>query len=133
MMGSICLVLNHIDIPFIVGDGIGPGMSLATKMVLKAAVTKVYSKSRSMSFIDVMAGEAAYKATGHWLSESTLSIIGIDQEGHLRIVPMENNTYTKHNENDGVVLESLSMNLVKKLITIYKIPYIERPIAVEKA
>jgi hypothetical protein len=68
-----------------------------------------------------------------FLEGPTFSIMGIDQEGHLRIVPQENNTYTKHNENDGVILESLSMNLVKKLISIHKIPYIERPIAVEEA
>lgn len=68
-----------------------------------------------------------------FLEGPTFAIMGIDQEGNLRIIPLENNTYTRHNENDGVVLESLSMSLVKKMIQIHKLPCIERPIAVEEA
>ncbi|MBT5953976.1 NADP-dependent isocitrate dehydrogenase [bacterium] len=75
MIKPIFSDLNHIDLPFITGDGIGPEISMATKKVLEAAVTKVHGDSKSLSFIDVVAGEAAFKATGEWLPQSTLSII----------------------------------------------------------
>jgi len=68
-----------------------------------------------------------------FLEGPTFAIMGIDQEGHIRIIPMENNTYTRHSENDGVVLESLSMSLVKHLVQSHDIPYVERPIALEEA
>ncbi len=66
---------NHIDIPFIKGDGIGPEISAATEDILNAAIKKVYGDTRSLSFIDVLAGEAAFKSVGEWLPKETVELI----------------------------------------------------------
>lgn len=62
-------------IPFIEGDGIGPDIWSATKMVVDKAVEHAYGKERQIEWKEVLAGEKAYQATGQWLPQSTLDAI----------------------------------------------------------
>ncbi|MEF3168335.1 MAG: isocitrate dehydrogenase (NADP(+)) [Deltaproteobacteria bacterium] len=62
-------------VPFIEGDGIGPDIWKATKLVLDWAVEKAYGGGKKISWVEVLAGEKAYKETGSWLPEETLASI----------------------------------------------------------
>lgn len=62
-------------IPYIEGDGIGPDIWKATKMVLDAAVEKTYGGQRKIQWKEVLAGEKAFKETGKWLPDETLDAI----------------------------------------------------------
>jgi len=62
-------------IPFIEGDGIGPDIWRASQTVFDAAVRKAYGGKRTISWLEVLAGEKAYKATGEWLPAATLETI----------------------------------------------------------
>ena len=59
-------------IPFIEGDGTGPDIWRATRIVLDAAVKKAYNGEREIEWTEVLAGEKAYRQTGEWLPEATL-------------------------------------------------------------
>jgi isocitrate dehydrogenase len=60
-------------IPFIEGDGTGPDIWRASVRVFDAAVRKVYKDKRKVAWKEVLAGEKAFKQTGNWLPEETLS------------------------------------------------------------
>ncbi len=62
-------------IPFIEGDGIGPDIWRATRMVLDAAVEKAYNEKRSISWKEIYAGEKAKEKTGEYLPQETLDAI----------------------------------------------------------
>jgi isocitrate dehydrogenase len=62
-------------VPFIEGDGIGPDIWHATRVVLDAAVDKIYGGSRSIGWMEVLAGEKAKEHTGEWLPEKTFDAI----------------------------------------------------------
>ena len=62
-------------IPFIEGDGTGPDIWFAAKMVLDSAVRSVYKGERQIAWIEIFAGEKGYKKTGEWLPERTLEAI----------------------------------------------------------
>ncbi len=72
--GTISVPDNPV-IPFIEGDGIGPDIWRATKMVLDAAVEKAYQGKRSISWKEVYAGEKAKEKTGEYLPQETLDAI----------------------------------------------------------
>ncbi len=75
-MGSNGL-LNVPDnpiIPFIEGDGIGPDVWNASKMVLDAAVKNSYKGKRKIEWKEMLAGEKAFNQTGEWLPAETLDI-----------------------------------------------------------
>ena len=59
-------------IPFIEGDGIGPDVWSASKMVLDAAVAKTYGGKRKIEWKEILAGEKAFNQTGEWLPAATL-------------------------------------------------------------
>jgi len=61
-------------IPFIEGDGIGPDIWKASVRVFDAAVEKAYKGKRKVEWKEVLAGEKAFKLTGNWLPDETLSI-----------------------------------------------------------
>ena len=63
---------NHPTIPFIEGDGIGPDIWKATRAVIDAAVAKAYAGERSIEWLELLAGEKAFNATGSWLPQETL-------------------------------------------------------------
>ncbi|MBH8557411.1 NADP-dependent isocitrate dehydrogenase [Hymenobacter negativus] len=59
-------------IPFIEGDGTGPDIWRASKLVFDAAVEKAYGGKKQLVWKEVLAGEKAYKATTNWLPNETL-------------------------------------------------------------
>ena len=61
-----------ITIPYIEGDGTGPDITRAAMTVWNAAVQKAYGGEREVEWLEVLAGEKAFKATGEWLPEETL-------------------------------------------------------------
>lgn len=62
-------------VPYIEGDGVGPDIWKATQPVLDAAVEKAYGGQRRIQWLEVLAGEKAYHATGQWLPDETLAVI----------------------------------------------------------
>ena len=66
-------VPDHPVIPFIEGDGTGPDIWRASVRVLDAAVAKAYAGKRKIEWMEVLAGEKAFKQTGDWLPEATLT------------------------------------------------------------
>ena len=68
-------VPDHPVIPFIEGDGIGPDIWRAAKMVLEAAVEKAYGGNRRIAWQQAAAGESGFQDTGEWLPEATLDAI----------------------------------------------------------
>lgn len=59
-------------VPFIEGDGTGPDIWAAARRVLDAAVRHAYRDHRQIAWIEVLAGQKAYDATGNWLPDETL-------------------------------------------------------------
>jgi isocitrate dehydrogenase len=59
-------------IPFIEGDGTGADIWRASVRVFDAAVAKAYGSERKVSWMEVYAGEKAFKAHGDWLPEETV-------------------------------------------------------------
>ena len=59
-------------IPYVEGDGIGPDITRAAMTVWNAAVEKAYGGSRKIEWLEVLAGEKAFNATGEWLPQATL-------------------------------------------------------------
>jgi len=59
-------------IPFIEGDGTGPDIWRASRLVFDAAVEKAYGGKKQLVWKEVLAGEKAYKATTNWLPTETL-------------------------------------------------------------
>jgi isocitrate dehydrogenase len=62
-------------IPYIEGDGTGPDIWKATRLVLEAAVEKAYGGKKKISWKEILAGEKAYQQTGKWLPPATLKAI----------------------------------------------------------
>jgi len=62
-------------IPFIEGDGTGPDIWNASVRVFDAAVEKAYGGKRKIEWLEVLAGEKAFKQTGEWLPQATLDLI----------------------------------------------------------
>src|SRR5256884_9931913 len=62
-------------IPFIEGDGTGPDIWRASRRVFDAVVEKVSGGKRRVEWLEVLAGEKAFKQTGSWLPEETLDTI----------------------------------------------------------
>jgi isocitrate dehydrogenase len=60
-------------IPFIEGDGTGRDIWRASVRVFDAAVAKAYGGSRRIQWLEVLAGEKAFKATGNWLPDETVA------------------------------------------------------------
>lgn len=60
---------------YIEGDGTGPDIWRATKIVLDAAVEKTYKGKKKIHWQEILAGEKAFKETGEWLPQATLDAI----------------------------------------------------------
>src|SRR6267143_1025359 len=69
------VVANHPIIPFIEGDGTGPDIWRAARRVFDATVRKVSGGKRQIDWLEVLAGEKAFKQVGNWLPEATLDAI----------------------------------------------------------
>jgi len=61
---------------FIEGDGIGAEVWAAGRPVIDAAVEKAYGGTKALTWVELLAGEKAYAATGHYLPEETLETLG---------------------------------------------------------
>ena len=62
-------------IPFIEGDGTGPDIWAAARRVLDAAVARSYKGTRSIDWLEILAGEKAFATTGEWLPEATVEAL----------------------------------------------------------
>ncbi len=60
-------------IPFIEGDGIGPDIWAASVRVFDAAVEKAYGGERKIEWMELLAGQKAFDATGSWLPDETVA------------------------------------------------------------
>ena len=69
------VVPDQVDVPFIEGDGIGPDIWHAARLVFDKSVEKAYSGNRSIAWREVLAGEKGFNKTGEWLPEETLEAI----------------------------------------------------------
>ncbi len=69
--GELKITHNPI-IPFIEGDGIGPDIWKASVRVFDAAVEKAYEGKRKIEWMEVLAGEKAFKQTGEWMPQATM-------------------------------------------------------------
>ena len=61
-------------IPFIEGDGTGRDIWRASRRVFDAAVAKS-GKGRRVTWVEMLAGEKAFKETGSWLPDATIETI----------------------------------------------------------
>ena len=68
-------VPDHPTIPFIEGDGIGPDIWRATRLVIDAAVEKTYAGDRKISWVELPVGEKGYEKTGTYLPQEALDAI----------------------------------------------------------
>ena len=66
---------EKIIIPFIEGDGIGPDIWRASKMVFNSAVEKIYKGKRKIEWKEIYAGEKCYKKYGKWIINETFKEI----------------------------------------------------------
>ncbi len=69
------LVPERPIIPYIEGDGTGPDIWRAARLVFDAAVERAYGGKRSVAWYEVLAGEKAFKELGNWLPDGTLEAI----------------------------------------------------------
>lgn len=60
---------------FIEGDGIGPEVWGAARPIIDAALEKAYSGDKKIEWIELLAGEKAYKETGEYLPKATLDTL----------------------------------------------------------
>ena len=72
---NVLNVPDHPIIPFIEGDGIGPDIWRASKMVIDNAVEKAFKGQKAICWREVLAGEKAFRETGKWLPKDTLEEI----------------------------------------------------------
>ncbi len=68
------VVPDCVVVPFIEGDGIGPDVWRASRLVLDAAVAHVYGGKRQIEWLEILAGEKAFNQTGEWLPAESLDI-----------------------------------------------------------
>jgi isocitrate dehydrogenase len=69
-------VPNHPIIPFVEGDGTGPDIWRASVRVFDAAVEKAYGGERKVEWMEVYAGEKAFKQFNDWLPQETIDAMG---------------------------------------------------------
>lgn len=77
---SICpsgslVVPDRVVIPFVEGDGVGPDIWNAARTVFDAAVLKVSGGKRAVQWVEVLAGEKAFRQVGQWLPDETIHAI----------------------------------------------------------
>jgi len=72
LSGGTLRVPDRPIIPFIEGDGTGRDIWRASQAVFDAAVAKAYGGKRSVAWMEVLAGEKAFRQTKNWLPEETI-------------------------------------------------------------
>jgi isocitrate dehydrogenase len=69
------VIPDHPIVPFIEGDGIGPDIWRAAKLVLDSAVERAYKGAKSIAWVEILAGEKAKNKTDEWLPQDTVEAI----------------------------------------------------------
>jgi isocitrate dehydrogenase len=69
-------------LPYIEGDGTGPDIWKASVRIFDAAIAKAYGGKKKAHWMEVLAGEKAFNATGEWMPAASLDafreyIVGI--------------------------------------------------------
>lgn len=64
--------MDKITVPFIMGDGVGAEVTPSMQTIVNAAVQKAYSGQRRIEWMEVWAGERAFKKCGLWLPDETM-------------------------------------------------------------
>jgi len=72
MRNGKLLVPDNPIIPYIEGDGTGPDIWRATVRVLDAAVASVYGGKRKIHWLEIFAGEKAFRQFDTWLPDATV-------------------------------------------------------------
>ena len=75
MSGASLRVPDRPIIPFIRGDGTGRDIWRATVRVLDAAVATAYGNKHRLMWMEIYAGEAAFKKFNSWLPDATIDAI----------------------------------------------------------
>jgi isocitrate dehydrogenase len=73
--GGAFHVPDHPVIPFIEGDGTGRDIWKASRHVFDAAVEKAYGGKRKIEWLEVFAGEKAFRQFKEWLPQDTVDAI----------------------------------------------------------
>jgi isocitrate dehydrogenase len=69
--GKVLIPDNPI-IPFIEGDGVGPDIWRASVRVFDRAVAKVFGGKKAVVWLELLAGEKAFKTLEAWLPDETI-------------------------------------------------------------
>ena len=69
---GVLAVPDNPIIPFVEGDGTGPDIWRASVRVFDAAVERAYQGSRKVAWMEVFAGEKAFKEHKEWLPQETI-------------------------------------------------------------
>ncbi|WP_374089040.1 NADP-dependent isocitrate dehydrogenase [Methylomicrobium lacus] len=72
MRSGKLLVPDNPIIPYIEGDGTGPDIWRATVRVLDAAVASAYGGRRKIHWLEIFAGEKAFRQFDTWLPDATV-------------------------------------------------------------
>ena len=72
MHDGVLQVPDNPIIPFIRGDGTGPDIWAASVRVFDAAVKRCYGDRRKIHWMEVYAGEDAFRRFGNWLPQETV-------------------------------------------------------------
>jgi isocitrate dehydrogenase len=72
MKGDALQVPDRPILPFIEGDGTGPDIWRASQRVLDAAVERAYGGKKKIEWMEVYAGEKAFRKFGEWLPDDTV-------------------------------------------------------------
>jgi isocitrate dehydrogenase len=72
MQGGTMQVPDNPILPFIRGDGTGPDIWAASVRVFDATVEKCYGGRRRIHWMEVFAGESAFRQFGDWLPQETV-------------------------------------------------------------
>ena len=62
-------------VPFIEGDGTGPDIWHASRLVFDGAVRAAYGSTRKVEWFEVLAGEKAKNAVNNWLPDDTIAAL----------------------------------------------------------
>ena len=71
-VGGKLSIPDHPILPFVEGDGSGRDIWRASQRVLDASVSQAYGDKRKIEWMEVFAGEKAYKKLGSWLPDETV-------------------------------------------------------------
>ncbi len=72
LKNGVLTVPDQPIIPFIEGDGTGPDIWRASQAVFDAAVEKAYGGKKKIAWLEVLAGEKAFKTVNNWLPDETV-------------------------------------------------------------